>query len=100
MDITLNNSTIQSVVDINDTYANGYKQGNINLITNKLDLNNTILASKDLTIKNEDNNKLQSLIVDNSTLDVNNDIISKLLYLIQKIQLIHHLEIYLYKQIV
>ncbi|RWS48202.1 hypothetical protein CKA56_15435 [Arcobacter venerupis] len=74
LDITLNNSIVQSVVDINETYANGYKQGNINLITNKLDLNNTTLASKDLNIKNQKKNKLEKLIVNNSTLDVNNDI--------------------------
>ncbi|MDZ7817741.1 MAG: filamentous hemagglutinin N-terminal domain-containing protein [Aliarcobacter sp.] len=78
LDITLNNSTIQSVVDLNDSYANGYKQGNINLITDKLDLNNTILASKDLNIKNIDDTKSENVIINNSILDGNNDINLKL----------------------
>lgn len=72
--IDLKNSKFQSVVFIDSIYQNGYKQGNINLTTSNLNLYNTTLASKDINIKKGTNQKLQTLAVENSSLDVNNNI--------------------------
>ncbi|RBQ32797.1 hypothetical protein CRU92_00005, partial [Arcobacter sp. FW59] len=72
--IDLKNSKLQSVAFIGSNYANGYKQGNINLTTSNLNLYNTNFASKDINIKNQDNKKLQNFVIENSSLDVNNDI--------------------------
>ncbi|MFW2552397.1 hemagglutinin repeat-containing protein [Aliarcobacter butzleri] len=72
--IDLKNSKFQSVVFIDSIYQNGYKQGDINLTTSNLNLYNTTLASKDINIKKGTNQKLQTLAVENSSLDVNNNI--------------------------
>ncbi|WP_051488686.1 two-partner secretion domain-containing protein [Aliarcobacter lanthieri] len=72
--IDLKNSKLQNVAFIGSDYENGYKQGNINLNTSNLNLYNTNFASKDINIKNQDNKKLQNFIIENSSLDVNNDI--------------------------
>ncbi|MDN5108413.1 hemagglutinin repeat-containing protein, partial [Aliarcobacter butzleri] len=72
--IDLKNSKLQSVVFIDSVYQNGYKQGDINLTTSNLNLYNTTLASKDINIKKGTNQKLQTLAVENSSLDVNNNI--------------------------
>ncbi|MDN5104872.1 hemagglutinin repeat-containing protein [Aliarcobacter butzleri] len=72
--IDLKNSKLQSVVFIDSIYQNGYKQGDINLTTSNLNLYNTTLASKDINIKKGTNQKLQTLAVENSSLDVNNNI--------------------------
>ncbi|MFY4802945.1 hemagglutinin repeat-containing protein [Aliarcobacter butzleri] len=71
--IDLKNSKFQSVVFIDSIYQNGYKQGDINLTTSNLNLYNTTLASKDINIKKGTNQKLQTLAVENSSLDVNNN---------------------------
>ncbi|MCR1815313.1 two-partner secretion domain-containing protein [Aliarcobacter butzleri] len=72
--IDLKNSKFQNVVFIDSIYQNGYKQGDINLTTSNLNLYNTTLASKDINIKKGTNQKLQTLVVENSSLDVNNNI--------------------------
>ena len=48
--IDLKNSKLQSVAFIGEKYVNGYKQGDINLTTSNLNLNNTTLASNDINV--------------------------------------------------
>ncbi|PSM51622.1 hemagglutinin repeat-containing protein, partial [Campylobacter blaseri] len=73
-DINLNNSNIYSVADINSKYKNGYRQGDINFKTENLLLQNSNLASKDISIKTEDNKKIDLLSLNNSNLEANQDI--------------------------
>ncbi|WP_418180295.1 filamentous hemagglutinin N-terminal domain-containing protein [Aliarcobacter lanthieri] len=72
--IDLKNSKLQNVAFIGSDYTNGYKQGNINLVTTNLNLYNTNLASNNINIINQANKELTSFVVENSSLDVNNNI--------------------------
>lgn len=72
--IDLSNTSIQNVVKIDELYENGYEQGNINFISSNVKLDTVSLASNNLNLMNKDENKIDNLSINNSILDVNNNL--------------------------